>query len=240
MLLPAFSLLNPLASAPVLLICDHASSAVPSHLNELGLSAADLSRHIGWDIGAAQVTQEMSERMQATAVLGGASRLVIDLNRAPGDEGSIPAASDGTVIPGNRQLSQDDIGWRVDHLFKPYHAAIAEQIARLRQPVLLSIHSFTPVLKDRPRPWHVGILWNQDGRLALPLIDALRAEGDLCVGDNQPYSGRDLAYSMNVHAGARGLLHAGIEIRQDLIDTPEGAHAWAARLARILSKLVAS
>lgn len=237
--MPAFDIANPDAATPLLLICDHASNAVPPELANLGLSASELERHIAWDIGAAWVARGLSGLLNATALLGGVSRLVIDLNRSPEDAGAIPAISDGTIIPGNRELTPDTIAERVQTYFAPYHAAVSREIERLKGPVLVSVHSFTPVMNGFERPWHVGVLWNRDGRLALPLIEALRRETDLRVGDNEPYSGRDLAYSMNIHAGESGLLHAGIEIRQDLIDTPKKAQDWAGRLARILRELLA-
>ncbi|MFA6018882.1 MAG: N-formylglutamate amidohydrolase [Rhodospirillales bacterium] len=238
--MPAFDIVNPDAAFPLLLICDHASNAVPPELGGLGLLPDDLQRHIAWDIGAAEVTRELSRLMNATALLGAVSRLVIDLNRPPDDASAIPAISDGSLIPGNQGLTSFGIQRRVQTYFAPYHDAIAGEIRRLKNPALVSVHSFTPVMNDQPRPWQIGVLWNRDGRLALPLIEALRREPGLLVGDNEPYSGRDLAYSMNIHAGAAGLLHAGIEIRQDLIDTPEKAQDWARRLARILKPLVPS
>lgn len=234
----SFECLLPHAQTSLLLICDHASNHVPGALAGLGLSQGELGRHIAWDIGAGDVTRKLSALLGATAVLGTVSRLVIDLNRDPKDPAAMPERSDGTDIPGNRALTKQEALRRVRTYFDPYHLEIERQLSRLGDVPLLSIHSFTPEMNGQPRPWHVGILWNQDGRLALPLIEALRTEGDLTVGDNQPYSGRELAYSMNRHAGGRGLLHAGIEIRQDLIDTSEKAHAWAGRLARIARKLL--
>lgn len=238
--MPVFDIVNPGAATPLLLICDHASNAVPPELGGLGLPKDELQRHIAWDIGAAQVTRGLASILNATALLGAVSRLVIDLNRHPADASAIPAFSDGSLIPANQGLTSGDIQRRVQTYFAPYHAAVAGEIGRLKNPALVSVHSFTPVMNGQPRPWQIGVLWNRDGRLALPLIEALRREPDLCVGDNEPYSGRDLAYSLNLHAGAAGLLHAGIEIRQDLIDTTEKAQDWAGRLARILKDLLPS
>ncbi|CAA6605317.1 conserved hypothetical protein [Rhodospirillaceae bacterium LM-1] len=233
---------NPGAGSPLLLICDHASKFIPAHLMDLGLAGTERERHIAWDIGAASVTRQLAKLLGATAVLGGVSRLVIDLNRAPDDANAIPVQSDGTLVPGNQNLDSDRINERIRDYFTPYHAQVSAQIARLQglglAPALLAVHSFTPTMNGRRRPWHAGILWNQDGRLALALIEALRSEPGLCVGDNEPYSGRDLAYSLNTHAGDLGLLHAGIEIRQDLIETEDQAQDWARLLARLLKNLV--
>lgn len=240
--MPPFDIVNPAARAPVLLICDHAGRIVPSHLNGLGVAKADLERHIAWDIGAGDVTGVLAGLLGATAVLSRISRLVVDLNRDPECPGCIPISSDGTRIPGNVNLSQDETELRLNRYFVPYHAAIEAEIARLSdsgaKPVLLFIHSFTPRMEGFDRPWHAGVLWNRDGRLALPLIERLRAVPGLCVGDNQPYSGLHLAYSMNRHAGPSDLMHAGIEIRQDLIDRPDKAGHWAGILARALQPLV--
>lgn len=218
-------------SAAVVLICDHASSAVPHALNGLGLPMNELRRHIGWDIGAAAVTRGLAERLGAPALLAGYSRLVIDLNRSPGDPSSIPVVSDGTTIPANQDLSDAAVQTRLNALFWPYHHAVTEAVGRQWRrsgipPAVIAIHSFTPEMSGIPRPWHVGVLWNHDPRLAGPLIQRLRARGDLKVGDNQPYSGRALAYTTERHAAASGLPHLGLEIRQDLIGDEVGVARW--------------
>jgi predicted N-formylglutamate amidohydrolase len=226
----------------LLLICDHASFHIPDDLAGLGLPQAEQRRHIGWDIGAAAVTRRLAELLDAQAVLGGVSRLVIDLNRHPNDADAIPELSDGTVIPANMKLGQAERERRVARFFTPYHKAIAAGIESLLlrgpPPALIAVHSFTPSMRGTPRPWHVGILWNRDSRLADPLIASLAREPGLIAGDNEPYSGRSIAYSMNTHAGARGLPHAGIEIRQDLIEDEAGVESWAQRLAGALSPLL--
>ncbi len=231
------------APAAVLLTCDHASRAVPAALASLGLDDDTLGRHIGWDIGAAAVTRAMVPLLGAPAILSGYSRLVIDCNRDPADPGSIPAVSDGVTIPGNCDLAAAARTARREALFAPYHAAIAGWIDRTlatgQVPVFLSIHSFTPVMRGFARPWHVGILWDKDGRLPIPLMAALRADPDLCVGDNEPYSARDPAgYSVEQHAERLGLPHVAVEIRQDLIADDAGAMAWAERLADALAPLL--
>jgi predicted N-formylglutamate amidohydrolase len=225
-----------------LLICDHASCHIPPDLSGLGLSGKDIRRHIGWDIGAAALTRRLAGLLDAQAVLGGVSRLVIDLNRHPADEDAAPKVSDGTQIPGNQDLGPDGMARRTARFFAPYHAEVSGRIERfLRQgvtPALIAIHSFTPQMGGKTRPWHAGILWNRDPRLALPLIERLAARPGLVVGDNEPYSGRSIAYSMNTHAGDRGLAHAGIEIRQDLLACEAGAEEWARQLAAALRPLL--
>lgn len=241
---PPVELVHPAATTAAVLICDHASAAVPSALACLGVAECDRLRHIGWDIGAAAVTRGLAERLDAPALLAGYSRLVIDLNRQPGGPGSIPPVSDGTAIPANHELSEEQVQHRIDALFWPYHHAITETIGRQwrrtgQPPALIAVHSFTPAMNGFDRPWHVGILWNHDPRLAVPLIRRLRARGDLVVGDNEPYSGRDLAYTTERHAAAAGLPHVGIEIRQDLVGDAAGVAAWIDILAEALRPILA-
>lgn len=243
---PPFEVLNPDATRPLLLLCDHASRRIPRALGSLGLDAADRHRHIAWDIGAAAVTRHLAARLNACAILAQYSRLVIDLNRPPGAPDSIPPVSDGTPVPGNRDLAEADEEARVTALFQPYHAEITARLRHLwrvsgQAPALFSIHSFTPTMRSggQPRPWHVGVLWDSDGRLAVPLMDGLRADGDISVGDNEPYSGWVVGYSVGAHAGSAGLSRAAVEIRQDLIGTDAGAAAWAARLASVLTPILA-
>jgi predicted N-formylglutamate amidohydrolase len=234
---------NESAAAPLLVVCDHAGRRVPRRLGNLGLDAAAFDRHIAWDIGAAEVARRLALRLDAPLVLSVYSRLVIDMNRRPDDPTSIPEESDGTAVPGNRGLDAPARALRVTALHEPYHAAIAARLSDLRArgpaPVVLSIHSFTPVFKGYERPWHIGILWNRDARLAAPLMTRLRTEG-VTVGDNQPYSGQDRhGYTMPRHAEAAGLAHVLIEIRQDLIDTRQGADTWSATLYDVLVPLLA-
>jgi predicted N-formylglutamate amidohydrolase len=226
---------------PVMLVCDHASRAVPKRLGNLGLSDTELRRHIGWDIGAAAVTRRLAPLLDAPAILSGYSRLVVDCNRHPDDPTSIPPVSDGTVVPGNQDLDRAAREARRRAIADPYHAAIDAALARMRDPALLAIHSFTPSMGGKARPWHIGILWDQDGRIALPLLAALRAEAGLVVGDNQPYSAREPAgYTVRRHAEERGLRHVGIELRQDLVADDAGAEEWAQRLARVLLPILAA
>ena len=231
--------------APLLITCDHASLKIPRALGDMGVPPAQLREHIGWDIGAAEVTRRLAARLDAPALLTGFSRLVVDCNRRPEDPSSIPAVSDGVAVPGNAGLSAADRARRMEALFLPYHRAIGERLdaflATGTVPALVSIHSFTPVMNGTARPWHIGILWDRDPRIALPLLAALRAEAGLVVGDNEPYSAREpVGYTMREHGVARGFPHAAIELRQDLVGDEEGATAWAERLARALGPIVAA
>lgn len=230
--------------APLLITCDHASAALPGVLGDLGLTAAQRHEHIGWDIGAADVTRRLAALLDASALLTGFSRLVVDCNRRPEDPSSIPAVSDGVAVPGNEGVSAADRARRMEALFLPYHRAIAARLDELLAagtvPALVSIHSFTPMMNGKARPWHVGILWDRDPRIAVPLLAALRREPGLVVGDNEPYSAREpVGYTMREHGVARGLPHAAIELRQDLVGDAAGAAAWAERLARTLGPIVA-
>jgi predicted N-formylglutamate amidohydrolase len=240
---PSFQLLNPDGKAPIILVCDHASNAVPQSMHNLGLDAKELTRHIAWDIGAAEVTRRLATRLDAPAVLAGYSRLVIDCNRPPGDPTSIPAISDGTVIPGNHKVSDAEAELRLETFFWPYHHAITNTLAHIWRhglaPALIAIHSFTPQLQgNSPRPWHVGILWNRDGRLVMPILEQLRNCPDLCVGDNLPYSGREVGFTMETHAGAAGLPHVEFEIRQDLLADEGGWDRWATIAGDVLEQVL--
>lgn len=240
----AFEIVNEAGRAPVLLICDHASNAVPSRLAGLGLDEAALALHVAWDIGAAAVTRRLAVLLDARAVLSGYSRLVIDCNRPLDDPTSIAGESDGIEVPGNFGLSRADRAARADACFHPYHTAIDGELAGFTAggvvPAVISIHSFTPMMHGFARPWHVGILWDKDRRLPVPLIAALAADPALVVGDNQPYSAREPAgHSVHTHAALAGLPHVAIELRQDLIATPDGAGAWAAILATALQPILA-
>jgi predicted N-formylglutamate amidohydrolase len=231
--------------APLLITCDHASLKIPRALGDLGVPAAQLGEHIGWDIGAAEVTRRLAARLDAPALLTGFSRLVVDCNRRLEDRSSIPTVSDGVAVPGNCDLSHADRTARIEALFHPYHRAIAARLDALLAvgvvPALVSIHSFTPVMGGEARPWHVGILWDKDPRIAVPLLAALRTEAGLVVGDNEPYSAREpVGYTTREHGVDRGFPHAAIELRQDLVANAEGAAAWAERLARALGPIVAA
>jgi len=221
------------------LTCEHAGRAFPRRLGRLGLPEAETLRHIAWDIGIGAVGRELSLLLNAAVILQTYSRLVIDCNRDPKVPSSIPEISEATEIPGNRSLNEAERAARVDAIFRPYHNAIAAALDRRaaadRASVLVVLHSFTPVFKGVSRPWHVAVLFNRDPWLAHALAEQLRAEGDLMVGENEPYRVSDLTdYTVPVHGERRGLPHVEIEIRQDLITDPSGQREWAERLARLL------
>lgn len=227
----------------LLLVCDHASNAVPPWVAPLGLPPEDMARHIAWDVGARGVTAGLAAHLSAPAVMSTFSRLVIDPNRGVQDPTLVMKLYDGSIIPGNRTVDGVEVARRVEHLHRPYHAAIAEtldaMVAAARPPALVSIHSFTPQLRGRPaRPWHIGLLWDQDDRLLGPLLNRLRLEEDLIVGDNEPYSGHLAGDCMWMHGTARDIPHVLIEIRSDLIETPEDQARWAARLAPLIDGAV--
>lgn len=235
-----FTVVNHDGAAPVLIICDHASRHVPPEYGDLGLPPHQLAQHIAWDIGASQVSRRLAELLDAPAVLCGTSRLVIDCNRPLLDPSSIPTVSDNIHIPGNANLDEAERQRRIERYFLPYHAEIESRIRNHprdgRPLALISIHSFTPVMNGFQRPWHVGVLWDQDQRLAAPVIRALRRDPELVVGDNEPYTGSNPAgYALHTHAADNGLPIAVLEIRQDLIETQEGADRWAYIIATALS-----
>jgi predicted N-formylglutamate amidohydrolase len=223
----------------LLLAADHAGRMIPASLGRLGLLDSELERHIAWDIGIAGVTDRLSAALDATAVLQTYSRLVIDCNRDPAVSSSIPEISETTPIPGNLGLSDEQRAVRRQAVFDPYHARIRalldERQAAARRIVFVAMHSFTPVFKGESRAMQVGVLYNRDARLADIMLELLRAEGDLTVGDNAPYAVSDVTdYTVPVHAERRGLPHVEIEIRQDLIADVAGQAAWAARFERLL------
>ncbi len=230
---------RPDALTDLVLVCDHASNAVPPDVTPLGLPEEDMARHIAWDVGARGVTLGLADLLGASAVLSTWSRLVIDPNRGEDDPTLVMKLYDGSIIPGNRDVGPDEVARRLDTLYRRYHSAIGQAldavIAAGRTPVLVSMHSFTPQLRGRPeRPWHVGLLWDRDARLLNPLRVRLEAEGDLVVGDNEPYTGALAGDCMWMHGTNRGIAHVLIEIRNDLITTETGQAVWADRLAPIL------
>lgn len=235
--------LVPASDTALLLVCDHARNDLPDEVGTLGLPAEQFSRHIAYDIGARAVTLELARLTGAGAVLSTFSRLLIDPNRGEDDPTLVMRLSDGAIIPGNHPIAPEELAHRLTRFHQPYHAAIRAAldaiVARGEVPVILSIHSFTPIWRGHPRPWHAGILWDNDPRFARPLIEALRRDPHLVVGDNEPYDGALENDCMFRHGTLRGFAHAIIEIRQDLIADTAGAHGWAERLARLLPTLLA-
>ncbi len=228
----------------LVLTCDHGSNRVPEELGDIGLSTDDMARHIAWDVGARGVTLGLARRLGGAAVLSTVSRIVIDPNRAENDPTLVRRIYDRSVVPGNRGVDAAERARRISAYYAPYHAAVdAEVDAVLAQgevPSVVAIHSFTPQLAGRPpRPWEVGILWDgTDGRIAVPLMARLRAEG-WCVGDNEPYPGTYGGDSQDQHAMQRGLPNVLIEVRNDLISDAAGQEAWAGHLAPHLAAILA-
>lgn len=238
----AFEIAGNARSGNVVVTCDHASNAVPRaiHGGSLGLSQTQMERHIAFDVGTAAVARRLGERLDAPVALSRFSRLVIDPNRGEDDPTLIMQIYDGTIIPGNRHLDKADIAWRLENCYHPYHAALAHLLASRENPILIAVHSFTARLNGHPRrPWHIGILHGKDKRLGIPMLQALRCEPDLCVGENEPYGGHLDGDSIDRHAIRHGRANILIELRNDLIRTPERQTAWADRLAPIIRGVIA-
>ncbi|MGL9623859.1 N-formylglutamate amidohydrolase [Bradyrhizobium sp. U531] len=235
---------NAAGTSPFLLTSDHYGRVLPRALGDLGIPERELVRHIGWDIGIAGVADRLAKMLDAHLIAQRYSRLVIDCNRPPTAVSSIPIISEATAIPGNEALLDEEREARRREIFAPYHdridAAIDARRDAGRPTVLVSLHSFTPVYAGVARPWHIGALYNRDTVLPHLLLRHLRGEGDLVVGDNEPYAVSDLTdYTIPVHGEARGLVNTGIEIRQDLIADHTGQQQWAERLARIFGEIEA-
>lgn len=240
---PPFTVLHPEATRPLLLLCDHASHRLPRVLGDLGVSETARLSHIGWDPGAAAVCRLLADRFQATAILSSYSRLVVDLNRAPGDPSAIPAVSDHLPIPGNQGLSEAEAKRRTEALFWPYHHEVAERIAHLwrlgRPPIIVSIHSCVPAMDGQRRPWHIGLMYNHDDRVTRAMLAALSGRRPWAVlGENQPYSGKDIGFTVNTHAEPAGLPSLGVEFRQDLVTDAAGIADWAALFGDALAEVL--
>ena len=228
---------------PWLVSCDHATNHVPKEVcgGDLGLPPEQMRRHIAYDIGAAGVCRHLAERLGARAILARFSRLVIDPNRGEDDPTLIMRLYDGTIIPCNRHVDAAETARRLERYHRPYHAAYEALAARVENTAIVAIHSFTPKLNGRaPRPWHVGLLYARaDSRLARPLLAALRAQKDLCVGENEPYAGHLPGDAIDRHALKKGRPNILIELRHDLIETEADQRAWAERLAPLLEDALA-
>jgi predicted N-formylglutamate amidohydrolase len=244
---PPVSILNETGSAQVLLVGDHVSNRIPRALDSLGLATPVLGEHVAYDIGTRKLITHLSQHLDAPAVLAGYSRLVMDMNRSLEDPSVIPEVSDGIPIPGNRGLSHAQRAQRLHCFYTPYRTAIDDMLHRIRArgvvPAFISIHSFTPQLAAdrRHRPWQIGLMWDKDPRIPVPLLERLRARPEnLTVGDNEPYSGKHVAdYTIDHHAEAAGLPHISIETRQDLVNTEDGAERWAVILWESLRDILA-
>ena len=235
-----FQILNPLADVPILLVCDHASCRLPIALGNLGLDPFARRCHLAIDIGAGPLTEQLAASLGATAVLARYSRLVVDLNRQLMDASAFLEFGDGILISGNRNLGQADKDSRADVFYWPYHKAVDEQVQRLRNlgppPAFISVHSFTPVMNGKNRPWQIGVLWDKDTRLRDIFIADFSAAGYV-VGDNEPYSGKSPHdFTIDHHAEKIRLPHIGIEIRQDLVADAAGV----AKIASVMHKIIAS
>ena len=228
----------------LLILCDHAENTLPEAYGTLGLRPEDLHRHIAYDLGAAGVAERLADMLGVPALLTKFSRLLIDPNRGLDDPTLVMQISDGLVVPGNVGIDANEIASRIARYYEPYHRAIDRAVeAGLtagKPPIVLAIHSFTQAWKGVPRPWHVSVLWDKDPRLAVPLLSGLQAIPEIEVGDNVPYSGQLKGDTLYRHATARGLAQALVEVRQDLILSPEGQAEWAQRLAEVLRRVLAA
>lgn len=224
------------AMCKLLFVCDHASNALPEEFGTLGLDPSVFATHIAYDIGAANITCNLALAYNAPAILGRWSRLLIDLNRGSDDPTIVTQLSDGIIVPANRSLSVEETARRISSFHLPYHAAIDCELDRIgAEAIIVSIHSFTPRWKGKPRMWEVGVLYDRDTRISAPLMQALALAGFI-VGDNEPYSGALEGDTLYRHGTMRGLPHVLIEIRQDLIITEDLAAAFSRRLKPILDE----
>jgi predicted N-formylglutamate amidohydrolase len=240
---PPFEVFNADGSAALLLVCDHATAIIPDAYQGLGLNSETLDQHVAWDIGAADVARQVATALDATAVLSRFSRLLIDPNRAIDSPDLVVSQSDGVLIPGNQGLTAEGVQDRIAEFYGPYHDAIGAEMNRLQKrecvPAVIAIHSFTPVMHDVERPWHIGLLWNQDPRLRDALIAGFEDQSAVVIGDNEPYTGRTHNYTVDTYGSDTGLPHISIEFRQDLVATESGVDHWASLLTEKLSPILA-
>jgi predicted N-formylglutamate amidohydrolase len=238
---PAFELVNPNGQGRAILTCDHASHRIPRRLGTLGLAEADRYRHVAWDIGTAAAGRRLAELLDAPLVLSGYSRLVVDCNRPLDVADAFATRSEDVDVPGNRAIDDAEKAARAEAFYWPYqdavHELVEERVGRDVLPVMVSIHSFTPVYHGCQRPWHIGVHYRLDRRLAALALEGLRADAALCVGENEPYPvALDEDYTIPVHAELRGLPYVLFEIRQDLLASEAGIASWAARLGTVLAQ----
>ena len=225
----------------ILVLADHARNTLPAEYGTLGLPPAEFERHIAYDIGTEAIARGLAERLGAPMLMSCFSRLLIDPNRGEDDPTLVMRLSDGTVVPGNHPIRADEIERRIARFHRPYHDAIDVQldamVASGTVPIVVAVHSFTPFWKGTPRPWQIGFLADGDRRAHEALLAHFRADPSLTVGDNEPYSGALRNDTMFTHATRRGLAQALVEVRQDLVATPEGQREWTERLADALDAL---
>ncbi|MDE0154931.1 MAG: N-formylglutamate amidohydrolase [Gammaproteobacteria bacterium] len=241
---PPFRFIDRRSSSRRLVVADHAGNAVPGSLQGLGLDQDVFRQHIAVDIGSRALAARLAELLGSSLLLANYSRLVVDLNRHLDDPTAFISESDGIAIPGNQNLGAADKRRRADAIHHPYHKAIDNLIDDFMKqgslPVIISMHSFTPVLEDVARPWHIGVLWDKDPRIAHPLLARLRQNPELLVGDNEPYSGRHPSdYTVDYHGEGRGVANVSIEVRQDLLGDNGGIGRWGALLAEALTDILA-
>lgn len=231
------------SDSPFVFACDHAGRRVPRALGDLGLASEHFERHIAYDIGIEPVARRLASAFDAPLVAQTYSRLVIDCNRPTDVAASIPTISEATPIPGNERISAAERAARIDALFKPYHDSI-EGILDARASagiptILIALHSFTPVYNGTARPWRLGLLYDRDARLASRMLKILNDDAAPYIGDKLPYAVSDETdYTLPVHGDRRGLLHAGLEIRQDQISERSGQTAWATWLELLLERVL--
>jgi predicted N-formylglutamate amidohydrolase len=236
---PVAALENPNGRSPILLICEHASNCLPARYGTLGLEPDERESHIAWDPGALGVAKELSRLLDAPLIHATVSRLVLDLNRDPSAPDSIWTLSERTTIPGNLDLDEGERARRVREVYDAFHDEVDTfadaRMTEGRLGAVVSIHSFTPVYRDVPRPWHVGLIFDRDERYARSVETGLKRDPALIVGMNEPYSPADRVFhTLERHAERRGLPPLMIEIRNDLIRTQDGQASWACRLAPLL------
>jgi len=236
----AFDIIDGDPAGGIVLLCDHARNWLPEEYGSLGLPESEFERHIGYDIGAADLTLALAERLGVPAVMSRFSRLLIDPNRGTDDPTVIMRLSDGTVIPGNHPITEEEIMRRIERFHAPYHMAIARVVSQAMEsgnpPIVFSIHSFTPAWKGIPRKWHAGFLWDTDPRMTEFMLERLSADENLTVGNNEPYDGALKNDTMYIHATQHGLPHTLVEVRNDLIADEAGVQEWADKLAPLLEE----
>jgi len=242
---PPVRILNPAGASPFLLLGDHAGNAIPASLASLGLGAADLARHIAWDIGVDGLGPKLAAALDAVFIRQTYSRLVVDCNRDPEAPDAMPEISDGTMIPGNAALTDGARAARIAAIHGPYQAAIAAELDRRHtggmDTVIVSLHSFTPSMNGKDRPWQIGVLYGGGSTVfAKAVLDLLEKRRVWTVGDNEPYAMDGIDYTIPRHAFAAGLRYVELEIRQDLLATAEQQADWSRILAAILPEALSS